>query len=197
MPKIIDHDSYRKELLSKCFDIFAAKGYATLTMRELATELKVSTGTLYHYWSGKEEIFEALVTYQSDQDRSKFMQSIGEPKTLKERIEVLVAFVSRNEEYFLKQFFVGIDYYRHKGDEAMVQNQVMKRSNELCRDSLVEFLGIEDPEIITFVLSAITGTIVGRMYEGPLVSMERQGRMLAELLRLYLQDKAGGREDAQ
>jgi AcrR family transcriptional regulator len=50
MPKIVDHDQYRKELLSKCFDLFAEKGYGSITMRQIAEGLNVSTGTLYHYF---------------------------------------------------------------------------------------------------------------------------------------------------
>ncbi|MGB6015410.1 MAG: helix-turn-helix domain-containing protein, partial [Nodosilinea sp.] len=48
MPKIVDHDQYRREILDQCFDLFAEKGYAALTMRQIAQELGVSTGTLYH-----------------------------------------------------------------------------------------------------------------------------------------------------
>ena len=42
MPKIVNHETYREELLEKGFDLFANKGY-TITMRELASGLKVST----------------------------------------------------------------------------------------------------------------------------------------------------------
>ena len=53
MPKIVDRDRYRKELLNKCFDIFAEKGYSSVTMREIGSEIGVSTGTLYHYFPSK------------------------------------------------------------------------------------------------------------------------------------------------
>ncbi|MFM8003959.1 MAG: TetR/AcrR family transcriptional regulator, partial [Dolichospermum sp.] len=42
MPKIVNHEQYRKELLSKCFDLFAEKGYAAITMRQISAGLKVS-----------------------------------------------------------------------------------------------------------------------------------------------------------
>ncbi|NJL79674.1 MAG: helix-turn-helix transcriptional regulator, partial [Richelia sp. SM2_1_7] len=57
MPKIVDHEKYRKELLWKSFDLFAQKGYGSVTMREIAKELGVSTGTLYHYFPNKESLY--------------------------------------------------------------------------------------------------------------------------------------------
>jgi AcrR family transcriptional regulator len=39
MPKIVDHDLYRRELVSKCFDLFAEKGYGSITMRQISQGL--------------------------------------------------------------------------------------------------------------------------------------------------------------
>lgn len=185
MPKIIDHDKYRNELLSKCFDIFAEKGYGTMTMRELAAKLKVSTGTLYHYWNSKEEIFEAFVLYLGERDRAVFFKVAGQPPNIEERLRTLLKFVKANEDYFLKQFFIGMDYYRHKGKE-LITNPVMRQSNKLYRDGLAQFLGTDDQEILTFILSFISGTVIGRMYEGEQVSFESQGELLVDLVNKLL-----------
>ena len=40
MPKLVDHVSYRKSLLVRCFDLFAERGYSALTMRQIAEALK-------------------------------------------------------------------------------------------------------------------------------------------------------------
>ena len=58
MPKIVDVEQYRKELLLKSAELFAEKGYANMTTRELAQGLGVSTGTLYHYFPSKAALFE-------------------------------------------------------------------------------------------------------------------------------------------
>jgi len=34
MPKIVDHDEYRKEMLQKCFTLFEIKEFASVTMKE-------------------------------------------------------------------------------------------------------------------------------------------------------------------
>ncbi len=68
MPKIVDAQQYRQELLSKCFDLFAEKGYANVTTRQIAKELEVSTGTLYHYFPNKQVLFEQLAEQVCFQD---------------------------------------------------------------------------------------------------------------------------------
>ena len=72
MPKIVDHDQYRKELLSKCLTLFAERGYGSVTMRQIGQGLGVSTGTLYHYFPSKESILIQLVEELCEQDIATF-----------------------------------------------------------------------------------------------------------------------------
>lgn len=70
MPKVIDHERYRDELLHRYLDIFARRGYLDVTMREIARELGVSTGTLYHYFPTKKDLLEQLFHLASRRDSS-------------------------------------------------------------------------------------------------------------------------------
>lgn len=186
MPKVVDHQKYRERLLTQCFDVFAKKGYSSLTMRELASELGVSTGTLYHYWSGKQEVFDQLVIHFAEQDKSRFLQMAGQPKSLKKRLEALFSFIAANEEYFLKQHLIMMDYFRQYGRDAVLQNPVIQQSNLVYRQGMSDFLGIDDENAVVFVLNYLMGIVIGRLYEGDFISINDQGRMLARMLKLYL-----------
>ncbi len=61
VPKIVDHDQRRASILDGAFTAFVKRGYASLSMRDLASEIGVTLGGLYHYFPGKEELFLALV----------------------------------------------------------------------------------------------------------------------------------------
>ena len=104
MPKVVDHQQYRKELLSKSFNLFAQKGYATITMRQIAQELGVSTGTLYHYFPSKESLFLQLVLEQTQEDTLNFQSATKDTGALSERIATLMEFVDYNKDYFLNKF---------------------------------------------------------------------------------------------
>ncbi|WP_235656776.1 TetR/AcrR family transcriptional regulator [Fischerella thermalis] len=128
MPKIVDHEQYRKELLMKSFDLFAQKGYAAITMRDIAKELGVSTGTLYHYFSNKKALFLQLVEEQTRQDILNFLAEAGDAKNLAERIKSLMNFVAKNEDYFSKQALLGFDFYQQQGRDEILNNPTIKKS---------------------------------------------------------------------
>jgi AcrR family transcriptional regulator len=185
MPKIVDHDLYRKELLGRCFDMFAEKGYAAITMREIAQGLGVSTGTLYHYFSSKEMLFEQLVEEWTRQDLLRAEAELETAQTLSERIEAVFHFIAKNEDYFLKQFFLLIDFHQQQG--ATSHNEILKRVCDRARDQVADLLGLQDPQIVVFVLSLIDGLILGRLYNDEVASFEEQGALLGKMLTVYLE----------
>lgn len=186
MPKIVDHDLYRKELLSQCFDMFAEKGYAAITMREIAQGLGVSTGTLYHYFSSKEMLFEQLVEEWTRQDLLRAEAELETAQTLAERIAAAFHFIAKNEDYFLKQTLLLIDFHQQQEHTAS-HNEILKQVCDRARDRVADLLGLEDPKIVVFVLGLIDGLILGRLYNEEVASFEEQGALLGEMLTVYLE----------
>ena len=56
MPKIVDHDERRQELVEATWRVIARTGIVGVTTREIAREAGVSTGILAHYFGDKEEL---------------------------------------------------------------------------------------------------------------------------------------------
>ena len=56
MPKIVDHDERRQELVEATWRVIARTGIVGVTTREIAREAGVSTGVLAHYFGDKEEL---------------------------------------------------------------------------------------------------------------------------------------------
>jgi len=187
MPKIVDHEQYRKELLMKSFDLFAQKGYAAITMREIAKELGVSTGTLYHYFSNKEALFLQLVEEQTRQDILNFLAEAGDAKNLAERIKALMNFVAKNEDYFSKQALLGFDFYQQQGRDEILNNPTIKKAWEDTKQALADYLEIKDQAIINFIYCFLNGLISSRMFEGDTFSYTEQSELLANMLTAYLQ----------
>lgn len=185
MPKIVDHDLYRKELLLKCFDLFAHKGYSSITMRQIAQELGVSTGTLYHYFPSKEALYLQLVEEQTEQDILSMTAQVRNGQTLTERIEALFDFAAKNQDYFLKQILISVDFYQQQDPASVQNNETLKQSCERTRQAIAECLGIEDPGIINFATSLVLGSLLTRLFEGDVVSIADQGVLLGKMLQAY------------
>jgi len=51
----------RREILDAARDLFCARGYADVSIREIAAEAECAIGTLYKFFGGKEALYAALV----------------------------------------------------------------------------------------------------------------------------------------
>jgi AcrR family transcriptional regulator len=56
MPKIVDHDERRREVLEATWRVIARKGLDGTTIREIAQEVGYSNGVLAHYFKNKDDI---------------------------------------------------------------------------------------------------------------------------------------------
>jgi AcrR family transcriptional regulator len=56
VPKIVDHQARREELLEATWRVISRTGIVGVTIREIAREAGVSTGILAHYFESKEDL---------------------------------------------------------------------------------------------------------------------------------------------
>jgi AcrR family transcriptional regulator len=118
MPKIVDHDQYRNELLGKCIDLFSDRGYMNITMREIAEEIGVSTGTLYHYFSSKLDILMQLIPYAQFTNVAEGVERIGAQDSVPGKFAEAVRFWNDNEGLYRKLALLVFDLYRNDASET-------------------------------------------------------------------------------
>src|SRR5215475_2288988 len=56
MPKKVDHDARREELVLAAWRVIAARGIDEVTIREIAREAGYSSGVLAHYFENKDDL---------------------------------------------------------------------------------------------------------------------------------------------
>lgn len=190
MPKIVDHEQYRRELLSQCFDLFADKGYGSLTMRQIAQGLGVSTGTLYHYFPSKEVLFEQLLDELTERDIHTITSALEGVETLSDRLAAAFAFLEENGDYFMKQSLILMDFYQQQGEAAIRESGFFKRMLDRSRRAVAELLAVDDPDLEIFILSVIDGLTMQKLFDRESVCLQQQSRILTEMLTLYLNSKS-------
>jgi AcrR family transcriptional regulator len=57
MPKIIDHEKRKEEILFTALDVFSREGYKDSNLSLIAAECGISRPTIYQYFHDKEEIY--------------------------------------------------------------------------------------------------------------------------------------------
>lgn len=182
MSKIVDSEQYRKDLLRRSFDLFAEKGYAAVTTRQLAQALEVSTGTLYHYFPSKAVLFQQLVEELMQQDFLTAAAELKEARNLTERLKALQRVLVEREDYFIKQMLIWIDFCQHQSRVELQNSEFFQRVYERYQQVIGNLLEITEPKVIWFVLCLVDGIFVERLCGNQKVSLEEQFELLSHML---------------
>ena len=162
MPKIVDADLYRQELLSKCFDLFAQQGYANVTTRQIAKELGVSTGTLYHYFPNKQVLFEQLAQQVSLQD-VEILQKVDRHQDIPQRIINLGQLLIEHQDYVVKQAAIWLDFRQHCSAKEISENAVFRQIDLRYERAIAQLFDLEDLQIASFIWAAIDGIAIAQL----------------------------------
>lgn len=190
MPKIVDRKRYRQELLQKCFDLFAQKGYGSLTMRQVAKELGVSTGTLYHYFPSKQAIFVQLIEEITERDIVMATDKVENLDTLEERMAALSQFIVDNEEYFYKQTLLFFNFFQQPGLGQPELKEAIQKSYQRYQQAFMKFLGIKDIAIAAHVFCFIDGLMSHRVYGLDSANIPQQMELLGKMIAVYLEQES-------
>lgn len=112
MPKVVDHDAYRAELVQHALRLFVERGYAGVGMRELAAASGVSKSALYHYFDSKDALFGAVVDHVAEADAAAIRLQITPGATFAQRRAAFIDFVLAQETWFQWQFSILADVAR-------------------------------------------------------------------------------------
>ncbi len=88
MPRQVDHKQRRMHILDVALESFATKGYDKTSMNDIAELSGVPRPTLYHYFSGKTEILQAVVKHSTDKDL-RFLRDIARCQELEPHVRLL------------------------------------------------------------------------------------------------------------
>jgi len=87
----------RDEMLAAALELFSEKGYHNVSMHEIAAKAEFAIGTLYKFFSNKEDLYKALILDQSDRFQQALSAAIETPG---DEIEKLRRYVQAKGEVF-------------------------------------------------------------------------------------------------
>ncbi|GGO65495.1 TetR/AcrR family transcriptional regulator [Nonomuraea cavernae] len=77
MPKIVDHDERRREVLSAARRVIVRDGIDAATTRAIAKEAGYSNGVLAHYFADKDEILLSALRQSHQRIRDRLTRKVG------------------------------------------------------------------------------------------------------------------------
>ena len=81
-------DFRRQQILEAAWECFAEKGYQETTIRVIAERMNLSTGIIYSYFKGKDDLLEAIHTCSMD-NKKKVADGIPQKENAREAINEL------------------------------------------------------------------------------------------------------------
>lgn len=185
MPKIVDHDQYRKELLWGSMALFAEQGYGSITMRQIAKNLSVSTGTLYRYFPSKESLFMQLVHEVREQALSKLIAQVPQEGPIEARLQALMDFVLQDIQYYHQQLLLWVDFYQQSLKDHKEEAFFLHKEWDHACHCFKDYLQVSDPRVVDFILVFIDGLILHLMYDRDIHNhgwFEQQFQLLIQMV---------------
>jgi len=116
MPKIVDREQMKADILKASLNTFLKYGFHKSTMEKIAKEAGIAKGTLYLYFSSKEELTQSISQAHFTQLKARLI-----PTTLCTSIDTLLSHVEQaliindEETQFIPIFFEAFSPSFHTG----------------------------------------------------------------------------------
>lgn len=99
MPKIIDYDSKRQEIIEKSKKVFAKHGYHNTNLSLISKKCGMGRTTLYQYFENKDEIFYYTVGSTLDEINTQVdVITANEKLTFIEKLKEIIQQLTENQD---------------------------------------------------------------------------------------------------
>ncbi len=86
MPKYVNHDEKRRELIIEAMNLVASEGYEATSMRRIAAAAGCTTGTLTHYFPDRAAILMAMLRHIREQATSRMRECINTDDSARDQL---------------------------------------------------------------------------------------------------------------
>ena len=193
-PRVVDKEQKKREIIRAAFEVFARQGVFNFKMIDIAENAGIGKGTLYEYFSSKEELISACF----DLHMEKYGQALrNKIEPLSEPKEKLKAVIELTFEYFIAHkgiLSTMFDFWalsiQSKGEESAFADfgEMYKTYTEFLASILEEGIKIGQfrPLDAEFVASTIIAILDGMMFQAVLGVIDINDKQIPEKLNRAL-----------
>lgn len=147
MPKLVDREQRRQEILEVTWRLMATRGADAATMREIAREAGYANGALAYYFANKDELVEAAYVHVFEQTNDRIRAAVAGKRGVAALRAFLVEVVPTTEVTRLEARIVLPFWNRTVTDErlARLNDAAMQRWRRDIRELLHQ--GREDGDV--------------------------------------------------
>jgi AcrR family transcriptional regulator len=187
MPKKVDHDARREELVLAAWRVIAAQGIDEVTIREIARESGYSSGVLAHYFENKDDLLAHALRLSHTRIRKRYDAELEAGTPADALKGILLDNLPLEEQRDLETRIEMSFWARSLRNEALREIQV--KESKVLRDLLAELIEKSQDEgaiakehdraqVLQFLAALIDGiSLHGLLYPDDLPPERMQGLM--------------------
>ena len=132
-PKISSQAKEEKKLaiLKAALECFSQKGYHATSVDDVVNYTNLSKGSIYNYFSSKEEMFISLITRQTEETMHKLQNALQEFQSPTEKLKYLVNLDIPFRENKRKMMRVMIEFWTYSADNEQTKDIMVKRFQKI------------------------------------------------------------------
>jgi len=184
---IVDKVQKRRDIALSCHDLLLEKGIRNLTIAEVAKTAGIGKGSVYDYFTNKEDIVFEIIRSHIEEYHQKFNQKFDEKTTTLEKIFLLFDFILSNNDEFIQHHKI---YKEYMSITLGTNNEAMHKFNIECTSFKKEILlliieeGIKKGEIMEQSKNLINGLLAAE--KGFIITSWTEDKYLKEEFRTFL-----------
>jgi AcrR family transcriptional regulator len=138
MPKKVDHDARREELVLAAWRVIAAQGIDEVTIRDIARESGYSSGVLAHYFENKDDLLAHALRLSHTRIRKRYDAEVETPAAVDALKAILIDNLPHDEQRDLETRIEMSFWARALRNEAL--HEIQQEESEGLRTLLRELV---------------------------------------------------------
>lgn len=157
MPKNVDHDKRRDLIIEKTYELVLNGDARDVTMRDIASKLEMSPGSLYYYFEDKNALIEKVIIRMIQDDMSMLSEQVALAEDTGSRMKVIIDYI-QDRRHFLKQILVTVaEYMRLYKD--IERTEFVRKGYAAFELGVQSILGTDDPKLTNVILGGCIGFV--------------------------------------
>jgi len=163
LPKIVNKEQKRLEIANSSKELLIEKGIAKLTVSEVAKNAGIGKGTIYQYFTSKDDIVFAIMDAYIEDELQKLDEDLAKVKDCKQKLYRYFDFVIQSAKEYRQKQMKG--YLEYLSIAIVSDDKNIKSFNAECRKKFKSRLEkIIDEGIAKNELLPIAKELIGGLY---------------------------------
>jgi AcrR family transcriptional regulator len=131
---MVHHDEMKEQIIEAAREVFAKYGYRKTTIEDIASAVYKAKSSVYHYFTGKDEIFRAVIEKEASQLIHLLREAVDAEKTPVMKFRTLFRFLCEKIEETTNYYHLIRDEWYDVFDFT---NEVKKNYEKIVIDIIV------------------------------------------------------------